>query len=226
MKKIISIVMLAVLACGLTNAQTVRETIKERKQVARYSESELNSKATKAATKEGKQLRKAGWVVAPGHLPLEKQLDRSYQMYYEFEENGLPKYIMGDAMSIGDVYDAAKMQAIELAKTNLAGMIQTEITALIESTVGNEQLSKQQAASIVSTVQASKNLIVQQLGRTITVMECYRTLPNKAVEVRVSLAYNSKMAMDAAKAIIKQQLEDKGEELHNQLDAIWSQFGN
>ena len=226
MKKIISIIMLACIACNFVSAQTARETIKERKQIARYSESELNSKASKAAKKEGKQLKKAGWVVAPGHLPLEKQLDRSYQMYYEFEANGLPKYIVGDAMSIGDAYDAAKMQAIELAKTNLAGMIQTEITALIESTVGNEQLSQQEAASVVSTVQASKNLIVQRLGRTITTMECYRILPNKAVEVRVSLAYNSKMAMDAAKEIIKQQLEEKGEDLHKQLDALWSQFGN
>ena len=48
-------------------------------------------------------------------------------------------------MSIGGNYDAAKMQALELAKQNLAGQIQTEITALIENTVANKQLSAEEA---------------------------------------------------------------------------------
>ena len=104
-------------------------------------------------------------------------------------------------------------------------MIQTEVTALIESTVANEQITQEQAESIARTVQASKNLIVQRLGRTFTVVECYRTLPNKTVQVRVTLAYNAKMAVNEAKAIVKAQLEAKGEELHEQLDAIWAQFG-
>jgi hypothetical protein len=41
------------------------------------------------------------------------------------------------------------------------------------------------------------------------------------MEVRVTVAYNAKMALDAAKAVIKAQLEEKGEDLHNQLDAMW-----
>lgn len=49
-------------------------------------------------------------------------------------------------MSIGENYDAAKMQALELAKQNLAGQIQTEVTALVENTVANKQLSQEQAA--------------------------------------------------------------------------------
>ena len=127
-------------------------------------------------------------------------------------------------MSPGKTYDAAKMQAIELAKTNLAGQIQTEVTALIESTVANEQISQDDAESIARTVRASKNLIVQRLGRTFTVTECYRKLANGTMEVRVTLAYNAKMAIDAAKAVIKAQLEEKGQDLHEQLDAMWGQL--
>ena len=225
MKKIFAIMMAALMVCSVSYAQTYKETIKERKAIARLSESELNKKASKAARKEAKRLAKEGWVVAPGQLPLEKQLDKSYNMYYEYEEYGLPKYILGEAMSPGATYDAAKMQALELAKTNLAGMIQTEVTALVESTVANEQITQEEAASVVRTVQASKNLIVQRLGRTFTVIECYRTLPNKTVQVRVTLAYNAKMAIDDAKSVIKAQLEARGEDLHDQLDAIWAQYG-
>lgn len=225
MKRIFTLSLAALLVGTVAFAQTstTRESIKERKLFARQTKTELEARATKAAQKEAKALKKEGWQVAPGQLPLDKQLDKSYKMYYEYEENGLPKYIVGDAMSPGKVYDAAKMQALELAKTNLAGQIQTEVTALIESTVANEQISQSDAESVVRTVQASKNLIVQRMGRVVTVIECYRTTKDNAVEVRVTLAYNAKMAIDSAKAVIKAQLEEKGLDLHEQLDAIWAQ---
>lgn len=225
MKRIISLAMAALMVCSIATAQTTKETIRERRQIARLAQSELNAKASKAAKKEAKNLKKQGWVVAPGQLPLEKQLDRAYSMYYEYEESGLPKYIIGDAMSPGKTYDAAKMQALELAKTNLAGQIQTEVTALIESTLANEQISQDDAESIARTVQASKNLIVQSIGRVLPVTECYRQLANKTIEVRVTIAYNAKMAIDAAKAVIRAQLEEKGQDLHDQLDAMWSEYG-
>lgn len=224
MKKIFAMLMAALMVCSISYGQTTNQTLKERKAMAKLSKAELDQKASKTARKEAKTLKKEGWKVAPGTLPLEKQLDKAYSMSNEYEENGLPKYIIGEAMSPGATYDAARMQAIELAKTQLAGLIQTEITALTESTLGNDQMTQEQATSIANTVQASKNLIVQRLGRTIPVMECYRVLPNKTVEVRFRLAYNAKMALEQTKEIIKSQLAAKGEDLHEQLDALWEQY--
>ncbi len=222
MKKLF-IIAAAIVAMGMSaNAQSVKEAkelIKERKVLAKQSKSELNQKASKAARKEAKTLKKEGWMVNPGALPLDKQLDKSYLMQMEFEENMMPKYIMGEARSIGENYDAAKMQALELAKQNLAGQIQTEITALIENTVANKQLAQEQAASVIQSIMVSKNLISQRIGRTINVVEVYRTLPgSKNKEVLVRIAYNSKMAMEAAKAAVREDLEAKGEDLHEQLD--------
>lgn len=157
---------------------------------------------------------------APGALPLEKQLDRSYLMQMEYDEDMFPKYIIGEAMSIGQNYDAAKMQAVELAKQNLAGQIQTEITALIENNVSNQQLEAEEAVSITQTIMASKSLISQSIGRTIPLVEVYRDKPNKNKEVRVYIAYNSKMAKAAAKNAIRQELEKKGENLQKKLDDI------
>lgn len=225
MKKLISMFMAAMMVFTVSYGQTAKETIKERKQIAKYSVSELNKKATKAAKKEAKTLKKEGWVVAPGQLPLEKQLDRSYAMYYEFEESGMPKYVIGSAMSVGEIYDAANRQARQLAIEDLAAQIQSEVTALVESTVANEQISQDDAASIARTVSASKSLIAQRLGRVISVMECYKPEKNGSMQVRVTLAYNAQMAIDDAKAVVKKQLEEKGQDLHEQLDAIWGQFG-
>lgn len=201
-------------------AQDAKEIAKERKAIAKLSKSELNEKAGKAARKEAKKLKKEGWQTAPGALPLEKQLDKSYMMQYEYEEDAFPKYLMGEAMSVGGNYDAAKMQALELAKQNLAGQIQTEITALIENTVANEQMDQGDAASVTRSVMASKNLISQSIGRTITVMEVYRTMRNNNKEVLVRIAYNSKMAKAAAKKAVKEDLEKRGENLHGKLDEL------
>lgn len=214
---------LAMMLAGMftaASAQITKEQIKERQEIHKASKSELNEKATKAARKEAKKLAKEDWTVAPGALPLEKQLDKSYLMQMEYDTDMYPKYLMGEAMSIGENYDAAKMQALELAKQNLAGQIQTEITALIENTVSNKQLAAEQAASVTQSVMAAKNLISQSIGRTITVIELYRTKKNKNKEVLVRIAYNGDMAKAAAKKAVREQLEDKGEELHKKLDEL------
>ena len=211
MKMIVAVLMLSI--CGSVQAQGTKEQLKERKELKKLSKAELNEKATKTARKEAKKLAKEGWQTAPGALPLEKQLDKSYLMQQEFDEDMFPKYLMGEAMSIGENYDAAKMQALELAKQNLAGQIQTEVTALIENTVANNQLAAEEAASVTKMVSAAKNLISQRIGRVIPVVEVYRTLPNKNKEVRVYIAYNAKMAKAAAKSAIRENLEKEGDEL-------------
>ena len=141
-------------------------------------------------------------------------------MQMEYDEDMYPKYLMGEAMSIGENYDAAKMQALELAKQNLAGQIQTEVTALIENSVANKQLANDEAASVTQSIMGAKNLISQSIGRTITVMECYRVKSNKNKEVLVRIAYNGAMAKAATKRAIQEELSEKSEEIHKKLDKI------
>lgn len=207
------------ISCELS-AQITKEQQKQRKEILKSSKSELNDKASKAARKEAKKLKREGWNTTPGALPLDRQLDRAYLMQYEYDNEMYPKYIMGEAMSVGGNYDAAKMQALELAKQNLAGQIQTEVTALIENTVANKQMDEGDAASITQSISAAKNLISQSIGRTIPVVELYRTLSNKNKEVLVRIAYNSDMAKKVAKEVVKKDLEKKGDQLHKKLEEL------
>lgn len=219
-----TIIWLAVLllfsATGFTYAQTTKEQRKERQELAKATKKELNEKASKAARKEAKRLSKEGWKTAPGALPLEKQIDKSYMMQYQYDSDGFQQFIMAEAMSIGGNYDAAKMQALELAKQNLAGQIQTEVTALIENTVANEQMNQGDAASITRSVLVSKNLISQSIGRVIPVVEIYRSVNGNNKEVLVRIAYSQEMAKAAAKGAIKKNLEERGESLHGKLDDL------
>lgn len=202
------------------SAQTAKDIRKERQEIRKASKSELNEKATKTARKDAKKLKKEGWITVPGALPLEKQLDKSYMMQMEYDEDMYPKYLMGEAMSIGENYDAAKMQALELAKQNLAGQIQTEVTALIENSVANEQLANEDATSVTQSIMGAKNLISQSIGRTIIVMECYRVKTNKNKEVLVRIAYNGAMAKAAAKRAIQDELKSKSDDLQKKLDQL------
>ena len=203
----------------LTQAQSFEEAQKERAALRKASKAELNEKATKAARQEAKKLTKAGWLTAPGALPLDRQLDRSYLMQYQFDEDQYPKFIMAEAMSIGENYDGAKMQALELAKQNLAGQIQTEVTTLVESTVANGQLTAEEAATVTKSVAASKSLIWQRLGRVIPVVEVYRTLKNKNKEVLMRIAYNMATARAMVKQAVREDLERQGDNLHKDLDS-------
>ena len=208
-------------ACLADEASDFKQIRKQRQEIRKMTKKDLNEKATKAARKEAKVLKKQGWIVSPGALPLEKQLDRAYNMEMEYDENLFPKYIMANAQSIGENYDAAKTSALSLAITNLAGQIQTEVTALVENTVANKQLEANEAASISETVMSSKNLISQSIGRTLTVVECYREVKkNGNKEVLVRIAYNGEMAKAAAKKAVRDELEKKGANLHEQLDKV------
>lgn len=202
------------------NAQDTKEIAQTQKEIRKYTKEQLNAKASKEAKKAAKQYAKKGWTVTPGALPIVKQLDKAYLMQYEMDDYGYPKYLMGEGMSIGENYDAARFQAAEIAVLNLAGEIQREITALIDNSLANKQLAAEEAASLVESVNAAKTLISQSIGRTIRVVEMYRTLKNKNKEVMVRIAYNAEMAKNAAKNALRDELEKKSENLHKKLEQI------
>jgi hypothetical protein len=221
MKKLLMVAISLIIACASSFAETdVKEIRKDRQEINRLAKKELTSLVSRVTKKEARRLKKEGWIVSPGALPLEKQLERSYLMEYEYTDDLYPKYIMANAQSIAEHYDAAKTAATSLAITNLAGQIQTEVTALIENTVANNQLSGDDAVSISETVMSSKNLISQSISRTMVVVECYRVLKNNNREVMVRIAYNGDMAKQAVKKIVREELEKKGQNLHDQLDKV------
>lgn len=221
MKMIRLLVVTALL--GVTTAvqaQLSEKEVKQRKEMMQKPRSLLDQEASLLAQKEAKKLKKKGWQTAPGALPLEKMLDKSYELQMEYEDNLLPKYFYGEGLSTGENYDAAKMQAIELAKIQVVTQIQTELTALIETNVGTKQISAEEAVTATQTVMAAKELISQNLGRYMPVVEAYRVLRNKNKEVLVRIAYNNEMAKAAAKAAARKQLEDRGDQLQQKLDEL------
>ena len=176
--------------------------------------------AQKSIKKEVRQLKKDGWKVAPGNIAMDLQLKESYDKALERDAKGFEKYVSGEAMTVGENYDAALFQANNLAKLDLAGKIQTEITELIDTRLANKQLSQKQATSLAESVAASKNLVSQKLGRVLIPIKMYRNLENGNVEVRTVVYYSHEMAMDIMKQAMREDLEQKADDLSKQLDKI------
>ena len=190
---------------------------------AQLSSKELKQ-ISKKANKEAKAKKKEGFYVAPGALPMEMQLENSYKKQAEINDNNEKKYIVANVSTVGETQIAAKMQAIESGKIELAGLINTQVAAYIKSSISNSGLNTEEATSVTQTVSASQNLIAQELGRVIPLSEMYKKI-GKNIEVNISLAYNEATAFDIAKKVIRKSLEEETKIAHEKLEGLMN-FNN
>lgn len=181
---------------------------------------DLQKKAIKDARKQAKQLTKEGFRTPVGKLPLDKQIEAAWQKQAEMDTDGNPWWYIASSRAIGGNQSAASLQATNAAKLDLAGQIQTKVSQLIEAKVANDDLGQEEAASLSNIVAASKSMISATLGRTIPLVEVYRTLPNKNIEVQVTLGYSQQAATQTAIKAIREELAKKSEELAKKLDEL------
>jgi hypothetical protein len=171
--------------------------------------SDLKDKAIKSAQKQAKEYAKDGWKVMPGSVPLDKLLESSWMKQLATDESGNTKYITADGNGVAETKSTAEAQAVEFAKLQLAGMLETNIASIINGNIGNTQLSTQDATSVTELVQSSKNIIAQQLGYVDPAFKIYRDLKDKKVEVSVRLFYEAAQSLVIAKKAIKKEMKDK-----------------
>ena len=185
---------------------------------------EIRKKAVRQARKEARRFRKGKWYVAPGALPMDKQVQKAWELQYMNDDKGYPLYIVATGNSVAETQSAAKLQAMELAKLELAGLVESNIAALVENSVANNQLNRDDATSVTKTVAASKNIIAQEIGRVLPMFEIYRKAgkgkDERNIECSVRIGYNSEMAMETAKKVIREKLEDETKILHEKLDKL------
>ena len=221
MKKLFTVAMALLIALGGTvNAQDAKEVIKQRKQISRLAKSEFKERASSDARKEAKKLEKEGWVIFPGDLPLAKQLDRSYIMEYEYVQNAagdiVPKYLVGRGMATGENYSATQNAAVELAKLYVAGLAEIDITSLTEATLANSE--NKEIASIAEVATSSKNIVAKKIGEVTPIVTLRRETKDKHIEVLVRVVYDRNTVLQTYKETIREELQKKGIELHDQLD--------
>ena len=199
-------------------------TNKQRKQIHKHEnvlKKEMKKKAVKDARKEAKRLKKAGYMTFIGQLPLDKQLENSWQAAYELDAYGNPYYIISTQKAVASNFTAAQLQAMNAAKTDIAGQLETRINQVIESKVTSNELARNEASSLATFVSTSKNIVSNTLGRVIKLVEIYREpKKTKNVEVQVTVAYNAEVATRDALKALKQSLTPEDVELMQQIDKL------
>lgn len=184
-------------------------------------EAQISEKAMKEARKKAKTYKKQGFSEAAGALPIDKQLEMSWKYIYDRDPQGQPVYLTATQTAVGGSLAAAKMQAMALAKVDLASQIETQVAGLIQSQVGNEEISPKEAETLVSTIAANKLKIQQTLGQTIPLLEISRTINGgKSCQIQVMIGYRAEDANKTAKKIIRESLQAKGDKLSQELDEM------
>ena len=170
---------------------------------------ELSKANQKLLKKQLKEFKADGWKVNPGQLPLEVQLTRAFSAQSEVDAMGYEVWIVGEGRSTGSVYDAARTQAITVAKGEIAQKLRTDMTSTIEQDLANEQFGADEAESIAKTIVSQQGRSIdQQLNRPKTLMECWRKLPNGNTEVLIRCAISADTVSKLAKEAIKQARRD------------------
>ncbi|HZK97797.1 MAG TPA: hypothetical protein VFC67_26580 [Prolixibacteraceae bacterium] len=212
MKTTVKFLLAIAILFSAANVLMAQQTDKELKK-------DVSSRAIRSARVEAKKYKRAGYYVAPGALLLDKQLERAWLRQYETNDKNEAKYIMATGNSVAESQTAGKLQAMETAKLEIAGQINTQIAALIENSIANQQLNNEEAASVTKTVAASKNLIAQEIGQVLPMVEMYKKI-GKNIEVNVRLAYNMATAFDVAKKVIRKSLEEETKIAHEKLEGL------
>jgi hypothetical protein len=181
---------------------------------------DIKKKAIKEARREARAFQKQGYVVAPGSLAMDKMLEYTWYKLLERDDEGSLVYLSSDGNAVAETRTAAEMQALEIAKLNLAGQLETQIRALVQANIGNMQLNAEEAASVTKVLTAAKNVIAVRLENVDPSFKIHRVLKNKNVEVNIKLLYNREKALYQAKNSVRMKLEEELGDLHGKLDKL------
>lgn len=183
---------------------------------------ELRDKVLKEARKEAKSLKKQGWMTMPGELPMEKMIENAWMKKVAEDENGNAMYITADGNGVAQTRSVAEAQALEFAKLQLAGIIESKIASIVSGNIANEQLSTEDAASVTQIVQSSRNIIAQELGYINPAFKLYRSVGVKNTEVQIRIYYDTGQSLTIAKKAIRRDLRERLKRTDEEVDKLLS----
>ena len=181
------------------------------------AEKEIRDKAGKQARKEAKELKKKGYDVPPGSLPLDKILEEAWIVQLQKDDDGFEKFIIAEGSAKGENKIAAKDQALNFAKLTLAGLIESRVAAITEQNIANIQNAD--PVSIAKSVTASKTFVAQRLGQVNVIFDVYKSESGTEESV-IRIAYNAKKALQIGKEEVRKKLEEETNLLQEELDLL------
>ena len=216
-EKLVLFILMAVFVVS-SYAQNFEEQREERLKIYKASKKKNKDKALILSEEDAEQLLNDGWKTTPSALPLERQMDAMYIMQMEYDSKLFPAYVMAEANSVNQDYNAAKNRAVELAKSVLVEKIQSEISLQIDWAIKTELIESKEGEALIKSLKAAKNSISQNLEDVMIVEDIYRITSSKRFEVRVAIACTADVAKKVVKDAVNADLERNSEKLQKRLD--------
>ncbi len=207
--KFLSLSGLMLLSCMTYGQTTIR---KAEKSIER-------GKPIKTARKEAKKWKKQGFSNLPGSLPIENQIEEAMVLTVLKDENGSAKYLSATGSSRAGSEGVAQANALDNTRALLAGVVQSQVSALVSSNKASTQLSATEVETIDEFLSSSKTLIQSELGPIKPVIVMYRQIDN-LFEYRYTIMYELVNAKIAAKNVVKRELKNKLKDNEEELDKI------
>lgn len=216
-EKLVLFILMAVFVVS-SYAQNFEEQREERLKIYKASKKKNKDKALILSEEDAEQLLNDGWKTTPSALPLERQMDAMCIMQMEYDSKLFPAYVMAEANSVNQDYNAAKNRAVELAKSVLVEKIQSEISLQIDWAIKTELIESKEGEALIKSLKAAKNSISQNLEDVMIVEDIYRITSSKRFEVRVAIACTADVAKKVVKDAVNADLERNSEKLQQRLD--------
>jgi hypothetical protein len=153
---------------------------------AQSKELVLDEATMKQIKKEAKNLRKEGWEVFPGDLPIEEQLKKIYIKRVEkyMLDETIPRWVFGDGHAIVNQLNLAKDWSMENAKIDLL----SKMGGLIQKTIESQYTENESVKSIESIKQLVSSEIKQKLNYSECILRMYRLVDGN-YEVNAKIIY-------------------------------------
>lgn len=225
MKKMIIMMAMAIASSTVVFAQSAAELAKQQQELNAINMKLLNSKPSKDARKQEKQLVKQGWLVPAGGKTIGKQITESQLLGEELmaDETGNPvkRYIIRSAQAVSGSFNTGVAAARANAQVELAAMLETKVAAAMETKLDNQQTTAITVHTVEKFHERAKSIIDACLTNTNTILSIYRLTPQNNYEVQVQIAFDKKELSSRLKRRIQQELEKEGDEdLNDIVDGV------
>lgn len=221
MKKIIIMVLMAMVASTAVFAQSSIDMAKAQQELNQINMKLLNAKPSKDAKKLAKQRAKDGWKVMGSGRSMESQItsDQLLEIEVMADDNGNPtrRFIVHSASAVAGTQNAAYAAARAACQTEIAAMIETYVAGAMQQKIDNAQSSAINAITVDKFHERSKSIIDACLRNMQPGLNIYRVLANNNYESMVTISYDKKQVALALKQQLQKELELEGDQELNDL---------
>lgn len=222
MKKIIIMMIMAIIAGTTVNAQSIAEMAKQRKSDNKaIVDMKKSEKPNSTAKKRAKQLSKDGYQPVGSGAPLQNQIMEDLIMHNTpmEDEDGYVclRYIESSTDAVaGDLSNASAM-ARNACQEEVGSLLETKITAAMEHAMDNSQTSAFNAESVNKFHERARAIMSATLTNGKMGMKAYRVLKNGKVQVQQTIFYDKKDILKNLAKNIAKELEMEG---NNEINGI------